>query len=112
MVVRTDLSGTALSMVAKEGITIFGALCEWITKEAIRGHGAGRRFNVRTAKLVEMTVISVKLKEELDWIWEVRCNTHLEAIDGLEHDMYSRQDYNRALKAYQDFRDILVLKDL
>ena len=34
LVVRTDLSGAALSMIVKEGISLIGGLCEWLTKKA------------------------------------------------------------------------------
>jgi hypothetical protein len=108
LVVRTDLSGTALSMIVKEGICVLGAVCEWLTKEAARGHAGGRPYLQRTAKLVELGHIDSRLKAELDWIWEIRCNEHLHEVNSLEHDMYTREHYNRAFNAYVVFRDKLV----
>ena len=108
LAIRTDLSGTALSMVLKEGISSLGGICEWLTKEATRGHGSRKPYAKRTEKLVDLIVIDSDLKDELDWIWEIRCNEHLHEVTSLEHTMYSRADYNRALKAYSKFRDILV----
>ncbi len=32
LAIRTDLSGAALSMVIKEGISSLGGICEWLTK--------------------------------------------------------------------------------
>jgi len=106
--VRTDLSGVALSMIIKEAICILGAICEWLTKEATRGDGARRSYTRRTAKLCERNVITQELKDELDWIWDVRCNEHLHEVQSLELSMYSRRDYNRALDAFKAFKLALV----
>jgi hypothetical protein len=65
--VRTDLSGAALSMIAKEGISLIGALCEWLTKEGTRGHASNRPYTTRTQKLVDVGRIDASLKVELDW---------------------------------------------
>ena len=110
LLLRTDLSGTALSMVVKEGIAILGALCEWLTKEATRGHASKRPYTARTQKLVDLGILDASEKDELDWIWEIRCNEHLHEVTSLEHEMYSRDDYNRALRAYARLRDLLVKK--
>ncbi len=107
--VRTDISGTALSMIVKEAIAILGALCEWMTKEATKGNGSSRRYKVRTARLVDAGIIDTALKNELDWIWDSRCNEHLHEVTSLEYEMYSRGDYNRALAAYKAFRQALLL---
>src|ERR1051325_3854131 len=53
LVVRTDLWGAALGMIVKEGISVYGALCEWLTKEGTRGHASNRPYAQRTEKLVE-----------------------------------------------------------
>ena len=107
LAVRTDLSGTALSMVVKEGVSLLGGICEWMTKEGTRGHASRRPYTQRTEKLVELRVISGDLKEELDWVWDVRCNAHVHEVTDLEHEKYTRADYNRALKAYSGLRDAL-----
>ena len=52
VVIRTDLSGAALSITIKESISVLGAICEWLTKEATRGHGSSRKYKVRTERLV------------------------------------------------------------
>ena len=108
LLVRTDLTGPALSMIVKEGVCVLGAVCEWLTKEATRGHASGRPYLQRTAKLVDLGHIDAELKIELDWIWDIRCNEHLHEVTALEHEMYSRDDYNRALKAYVALRNVLV----
>lgn len=106
--VRTDLSGAALSMVVKEAICVIGALCEWLTKEGTRGNGSNRSYAIRTQRLVQAGTIDDALKIDLDWVWEIRCNEHLHEVATLEHELYSREDYNKALAAYKALRDALV----
>ncbi|MDY6992938.1 MAG: hypothetical protein SVR94_10100 [Pseudomonadota bacterium] len=108
LAIRTDLSGTALSMIIKEAISSLGGICEWLTKEAVRGHAGNRPYKQRTKKLVELEIIGEELQIELDWIWDIRCNEHMHEVNTLEHEMYTRTDYNRARKAYCEFRDLLV----
>lgn len=110
LAIRTDLKGAALSMIVKEGICILGAICEWMTKEGTRGHASSRPYCQRTKKLVELNLIDDNLKEELDWIWDVRCNEHLHEVRHLEHEVYTRAHYNRALRAYRGLRDKLKLE--
>jgi len=108
LVVRADLSGAALSMVVKESVGIVGALCDWLTKEATKGHASRRPYTQRTQALLDLGHISADLKTELDWVWDVRCNVHMHEVTSLEYDKYSREDYNRAARAYRDLRDALV----
>lgn len=108
LAVRTDLSGAALSMIVKEAISCLGAVCEWLTKEGTRGNGSSKGFTIRTQRLVDAGGIPAALKPELDWLWDIRCNEHLHEVTDLEHTMYSRQDYNRALAAYKQLRIALV----
>lgn len=108
LAIRTDLSGAALSMVIKDAIISLGGICEWLTKEATRGKGSRKAYAIRTKKLVELEIIDQALKIELDWIWEIRCNSHMLEVNSLEYEMYTRADYNRALKAYSIFKDKLV----
>ncbi len=108
LIVRTDLSGTALGMVVKESICIFGVLADWLTKAATYGRGNRRKFKDRTARLVADGAISADLKDELDWLWDTRCKEHFHEVTGSEHDTYNRDDYNRALSAYDELRKALI----
>lgn len=110
LVIRTDLSGAALSMIVKESISVIGALCDWLMKEATNGHGSRRSYMHRSQKLVDLGQISTNLKAELDWVWQIRCNVHMHEVSSLEYDMYSRDDYNRAVRAYHQLRDVMVIK--
>lgn len=108
LVVRTDLAGPAVSLVVKEAICILGAICEWLTKEATRGHASSRPYKERTRKLVDLGIISADLKNELDWTWDIRCNEHLNSVTSLECHTYTREDYNRAFAGYTLLRDALT----
>ena len=85
LVIRTDLSGAALSMIVKESIAVYGAMCEWLAKEALHGNGKGKPYVKRTEKLVELGILDQALKDELNWIWDVRCNEHFHEVTSLEH---------------------------
>jgi len=108
LVIRTDISGAALSMLVKSGICILGNLCDWMTKEANRGHASNRYYKTRTRNLVRREIISEDLKIDLDWTWDIRCDEHIHEIYTLEHDRYSRNDMNRAVQAFSDLRNILI----
>lgn len=101
LAIRTDLYGPALSMVVKESICIYGVICDWLSKEATRGHGSRKRFSYRSNKLVELNIIGRELEVELNWLWEIRCNEHFHEVDELEHERYTRADHNRARKAFR-----------
>lgn len=108
MIVRTDLWGAPLSMIIKDGIFVIGSLCEWMTKEALRGHGAANRFTTKTARLVELEVINEELKQELDWVWGIRCAAHFGEVTSLEHELYTRPSWDRAILAGRALRDRLI----
>ena len=109
LVIRTDLKGAALSMVVKDAIATLGNLCDWLTKEAIRGHGSKKSFIDRIDRLTQLGQINNRLASELKWVWGMRNRTHFYGIDdSLEYKAYKTTDYNRALKAYSELRDGLV----
>jgi hypothetical protein len=58
--------------------------------------------------MVELGILSDELKVKIDWTWDVRCNEHFDEVTSLEHEMYERADYNRAVKANRLLRDTLV----
>jgi len=108
LAIRTDITSTALSMIVKEGICIMGAVCEWMTKEATRGYASRRSYKDRTKELVNHGIIDQQLKTELDWVWDVRCREHFHEVKDLEHEMYNRSHYNRALRVFGRLRDKLL----
>ncbi len=108
LIVRTDVFGAILSGLAKEVICIWGAVSEWLTKEACHGHGKKVSFSKRAEKLVALGVIDAQLKDELIWLWGIRCREHLHEVDKLEHDLYSRADLNRAKRCFSSLCERLI----
>ena len=108
LVTRTDISGTALSMIVKNAICILGTIVEWMTKEGTRGHASRRPYLQRTAKLAELGRIDATVEAELNWIWDIRCREHIHESETLEHDNYTREDYNRALRAFKALQSSLI----
>jgi len=103
LAIRTDLSGPPLSILVKEAICIYGAIVDWLLKEVTYGKGSRKSFTKRTQKSVDEGVIDENLKDELDWVWEIRCNEHFHDVTESEIDMYGRADHDRARKAFINF---------
>ena len=108
LAIRTDLNGAALSVVAKQIIAMFGLLCEWLTKAASAGQGSKQSYRDRAVRLAERQIIDEALKDELLWVWEMRCYQHLYGVRFLEHARYSRADVNRAQRAYLKLCHLLI----
>jgi hypothetical protein len=98
--IRTDLSGPSLGMLVKEAICIYGAILDWLLKEVTYRNGSRRSFAYRTQKCIDLGIIDQDLKDELDWVWGLRCNEHFHEVTESEIDMYGRADHNRARKAF------------
>lgn len=76
----------------------------------IRPHtrGLGRRngsFATRAERLVELGVITDDVRSELQWLWSIRVREHFVDYDQPEWDVYTRDDYNRAYRAFISLRD-------
>jgi len=112
LAIRTDISGAALSSIVKEAICIYGVICDWMLKEATKGHCSRRSYTTRTSKLVELEIIDDTLRSDLDWIWQIRCNEHFHEVDELEHEKYSRDDHNRARKTLRRLIQALKNRDI
>jgi hypothetical protein len=100
LAIRTDLAGPPLSMLVKEAICIYGAILDWLLKEVTYGNGSRRSFQYRTQKCIELGIIDQDLKNELDWVWDLRCNEHFHEVTESEIDMYGRADHDKARKAF------------
>ncbi len=112
LVIRTDLVAAPLDMVTKNGICVLGELCETLTHYVLvpKYMGKGNKknnFRGRTDKLVELGVISKPLKDDIDWIWQVREKVHIFLVGHLEWSHYTKKDFNRALRTFTKLRDEL-----
>jgi hypothetical protein len=105
---RTDIFGTAKEMVMKSGIALMGSICETMAIDVTKGI-IGRRhsFCERCNRMVIKEIISEDLKNELQWLWEVRSSIHIYEVDHREHAVYNMRDYNRAIHATRNLRNEL-----
>jgi len=103
VIIRTDLRGAVLSMVVKQALFLLGSVCEWLTAASVEG----KKFKVRTSRLVERGTISNVLKVDLDWLWDRRNDAHFLLVGELEHERYTVDDVNRAQAAFVALRDAL-----
>jgi len=97
LILRTDLSGTARDMLIKAALALGGGIVEAILVEYLTGDvGKRRKFKVRTARLVELGVITDDLRTDLDWLWDMRCRQHIFDVPDWEYDFYEIGHYTRA----------------
>lgn len=105
---RTDISIVAKEMLIKQGISILGSIAESITKEYLKGKpGGGKNYKKRLQVLLGDGILGEELKEELEWLWDVRNNLHLMMLSDPEYNKYKMSDYNRAICALSDLRAAL-----
>ena len=99
--IRTDLVGVPREMLTKLFAFLIGALCESITKHYLKGR-CGKGYKERTLFLVEQEIISASLKEDLDWLWEIRNRMHLFLINSREYENeYDDSCHTRVVKTYR-----------
>ncbi len=106
---RTDIGATAREMVIKAALFLGGSIAESI----LVGHYAGtlgrnQRYKARTARLVVDGIVSPKVKEDLDWLWDMRNRQHLFLAEAREIDHYGTNDYIRAATALHALVDGLT----
>lgn len=108
LLVKTDLSATARDMVTKVDLFILGALVESITKHVLKGECA-KGYKERTKYLCDRSIITKDLKNDLDWLWDVRNNMHLFLLKDSEYNSrdYTTSNFNRAVKAWRGLLEAL-----
>ncbi len=95
-------------MLIKQGIVIFGAIAEAITKDYLKGKpGGGKPFKKRLEVLQNNGIIDESLRYELEWLWDYRNRIHLMLLSNKEYGHYRIIDYNRAVKALNALRKAL-----
>ena len=101
LALRTDIAGMAKDMLYKLFIFLVGAVVESTTKEYLKGI-CGKNYKTRTEYLVKKGVIDLPLKNELDWLWDIRNKMHLFQLDGREYENdYCPENHHRAIKAFR-----------
>ena len=106
---RTDLAGTARDMVIKNAIVLIGSISESFARGGTAGIiGAKHDYKSRTRRMVDGGIISEDLKDELDWLWDMRSGIHIYLMENSEYDRYRIEDFARAKTAASKLRDALV----
>lgn len=84
-------------MVVKACLASLGSVAEALLIDHFAGRmGHRQKFTSRTKRLVEDGAITEQLKEDLDWLWDMRCRQHLYELAGTEFDFYRAHDHKRA----------------
>lgn len=103
---RTDIAGQAKEMLIKKEISSLGSIAESITKDYLKGRkGGGKHYKYRSQVLVDEGIITKELKDEIDWVWDVRNGEHLALLKQRDWKVYKMKDCNRAIRALQDLRN-------
>ena len=107
---RTTLDSIAREMVIKLQLSLFGNMVESITIDYLRGqHGKGQSYKDRTAYMVVNEIILDSLREDLDWLWDMRNDIHLDGVRESEWNCgkYTDANYRRGIKAFGCLLDAL-----
>lgn len=109
---RTDIAATAKEMLIKLHIFIGGTLIESITTDYLKNKRVPKKnYKFRTQSLVDLGIIDITLKDELDWVWDTRNNMHLFGLTAREYiNDYNTSSQVRAAKAFRDFVEVLHAK--
>lgn len=111
LVIRTDLWGIPKEMLIKLNVFLLGSMCESITKDYLKGI-CGKNFEGRTKHLADTKIITSKLKDEIDWVWEVRNKMHLFQLEDTEYyNDYSMETNRRAVTAFRGLLNALALNE-
>jgi hypothetical protein len=104
LIIRTDMSGPASSMVIKRAIAILAELMETLVKN----YTQKRKFDIAVESLKDKKIIDQTLSEDLKNVWKLRSTIHLWEAKQLEHDKFKSTDYNKILTTYEMLRECLV----
>ena len=107
LLIRTDLWGIPREMLQKLYLFLMGSLVESITKDYLKGSCA-QGYKPRTKYLLDQGTISQELKDDLDWLWDVRNKMHLFQLDEIEYNNdYNHTSHFRAIFAFRALIDVL-----
>ncbi|MCW8887776.1 MAG: hypothetical protein OQK25_01805, partial [Gammaproteobacteria bacterium] len=105
---RMDLYGVAREMTLKFAIALIGSISETVAVTGTDGIiGKRHSFCKRCDRMVELQIISDRLRNSLHWLWDVRSSIHIYDIGYPEYKKYHLKDFNRAVKAGKDLMDSL-----
>ena len=110
LLIRTDIASTAKEMLIKLYIVLIGSIVEACLNDTLKGKCSGS-YCTKSKFLHEQKIITQKLNEDLDYIWDLRCNIHLVDIPSREYENdYSINNLKRCVRALGEITDVLKNK--
>lgn len=110
LLIRTDIAATTKEMLIKLYIILIAAVIESCTKHYLKGK-CGQSFCKRNKFLHDKKIITKKLMDDLDYIWELRSKIHLFDIESSEYmNEYSISTIKRCVRAFEEIKDIFNTK--
>jgi len=107
---RFDISLTAKEMLIKEGISLIGNIIESIVKYIatnIEKPSSEIGFKRACTIIAKHGVITSEQKEELTWIWGMRCKEHILNLKNTEYNKYTIEHYNKAIRVWHNLESAL-----
>ena len=103
LLARTDIAGLVKEMIVKLQIFLLGSIVESVTKDYLKGK-CGKNFKGRTQFLNEKSVITSVLRDDLNWLWDLRNRMHLFQLTNTEwlSTDYSIENHNKAVQVFND----------
>lgn len=95
----TDIDHMAKSMLIKNCIELFTAMCESMTKASavdVMSKKKSKKFNPRIQEMIRQGIITPKLGEDLIWLWKKRDGVHLYLLEEPADGQYKYRDYKKA----------------
>lgn len=80
---------------------MIASLCESITKNYLHGR-CGQSFKRRNGWMLNQNIIDEGLRDDLDWLWDMRNNMHLFQLDRLEYiNAYNDVFHHRVVRTFR-----------
>jgi hypothetical protein len=100
---RTDLMGSARTMLFKNIVVVCGSIVEALLDSAATKVGIeADKFMNRNRKLKQKRVIDTDLLDALGWLWRLRGKIHLHILEDYEQQVYKADDAKLALRITND----------
>jgi hypothetical protein len=107
---RFDIALTAKEMLIKDGISLWGNIAEAVLLHVAKLLKADEKkigFYKACTILYKNGIISRQMKEDLKWLWSMRCKEHLANLPEREYYKYNLDQYNKSASIWQSLEEML-----
>ncbi|MEO0005563.1 MAG: hypothetical protein ABIK49_06145 [candidate division WOR-3 bacterium] len=111
---RFGIGLTAKEMFIKEGICLLGNICAAVVRHIAWRLGTKKRkgrdpgIKACLTFLVQKGIFDNEFKKYLEWLWNIRCNEHIEYLKDWEYQKYSLKDYNQAVLIWKKLKEYAI----